>query len=79
MANTRRKALKRRWAQGKNQLDKAAIEIIGLQEVFETSHPDYALLCTVTLTSLFMVMEGWDAFAMNAWGNLPNETHDWMK
>ena len=79
MANTRRKALKRRWAQGKNHLEKAAIEMLYLKEVFEPTHPDYARLCEYNLTGIFMVISGWDAFARNAWGTLPNETIDWMK
>lgn len=77
MGKHKRKGLKRIWAQGKNDLEKAAQEMLSLQEIFQPTHPQYAELCGLTLTSLFMTMDGWDAFAKNAWGNLPTKTDDW--
>lgn len=78
MPSTKRMQLKRQWAQGKNDLEKAAIEILRLQEVFAESHPEYAQLAEYVLTTLYVTIEGWDAFAKNAWGNLPKHTLDWM-
>jgi len=74
---TKRLQLKRQWAQGKEHLEKAAQEILALQEEFKPTHPDYAALAEYTLQALYMTMEGWDAFARNAWGRLPNKTSDW--
>jgi len=70
--------LKRQWAQGKNDMEKAAQEVLRLQKVFEVAHPEYAQLADYVLTGLFMCMEGWDGFAKHAWGRLPKNTLDWM-
>lgn len=78
MPRTKRLQLKRQWAQGKNDLEKAAVEILRLQEVFSDTHPDYAQLAELVLTQIYVAMEGWDAFAMHAWGTLPKHTLDWM-
>lgn len=77
MPSTHQKQLKRQWAQGKNNLEKAAYEVMRLKEEFESTHPDYAQLCDYVLASIFMTMQGWDAFAENAWGKLPINTLDW--
>lgn len=78
MPKTKRMQLKRQWAQGKNDIDKAAQEVLRLKEEFEPTHPEYAQLCDYVLTTLFIASEGWDAFAINAWGRLPKHTLDWM-
>jgi hypothetical protein len=74
---TKRDELKRRWAQAKNHLEQAAVFILDVQAEFEPVHPEYAELCDYVLTSIYMSMEGWDAFCLNAWGKLPKHTSDW--
>jgi hypothetical protein len=75
--STKRMQLKRTWAQAKNHLEQAAVFILALQEEFDPTHPDYVELCEFVLTSIYMTMEGWDAFSLHAWGNLPKHTSDW--
>lgn len=78
MPRTKRLQLKRFWAQGKNDLEKAVVEILRLQEIFAPSHPEYAELADHVLISIYVALEGWDAFATHAWGDLPKHTLDWM-
>lgn len=77
MPKTKQMQLKRTWAQAKNHLEQAAVFILQLQEEFKPVHPEYAELCDYVLTSIYMSMEGWDAFSLNAWGKLPKHTSDW--
>lgn len=77
MPKTKRLQLKRQWAQGKNHIEKAAKEVLDLQKEFQGTHPEYALLCECVLESLFITIEGWDAFARHAWGKVPDSTEGW--
>lgn len=79
MPKTKQLQLKRQWAQGMNDLEKAAMEIARLQEIFNPTHPDYVQLCEASLIGLYVVIEAWGAFAKNAWGKLPKHTTDWMQ
>ncbi len=78
MPSTKRQQLRRFWAQGKNDLEKAAIEVMRLKDVFEPTHPQYGQLCELVLGQIYIAMDGWDAFALHAWGKVPEHTISWM-
>lgn len=77
MPKTKRDELKRKWAQAKNHLEEAASDILELQAEFNPTHPEYVELCNAVLTTIFVSMQGWDSFSLNAWGKLPKHTSDW--
>lgn len=77
MPRTKQLQLKRQWAQAKNHIEKAVIEVIALQEIFKPTHPEYAKLCEYVLTALFVALQGWDAFCKHAWGKIPESTEGW--
>jgi hypothetical protein len=78
MPSTKRQQLRRYWAQGKNNIERAAADVLRLKQIFEETHSEYAELADYVLVSLYMAIEGWDAFATHAWGKVPKQTIEWM-
>lgn len=77
MASTKRTFLRKRIAQAHNNLNRAAEDLIYLQDVFKDAHGDLADALSAMIYGISMLCDSIDAFCDRAWGYHPEHYDKW--
>ena len=77
MPKTKRDFLKRHIGHTWHNIETAQGHLNTVRETFAPTHPEYAKLLELAMTSLEQTLEMIRAFATHAWGGMPQKLESW--